>query len=116
MDLSRLHGIFPPILDAALLMTSASITSRWRRLLIICWVRESTASGRWALLASSPASMPMSARQLFVTTVKATRGRAPIIANVGDASTAAHPSSMPVGLSGAGRGRPGRNAAVLLPE
>src|SRR5688572_26968629 len=87
MDLSRLHGIFPPILTP--LSDDQRIDHESLASLVDYLLGEGV-HGIWAMGTTGEfACFDADEREAaVVTTVKATRGRAPIIANVGDASTA----------------------------
>lgn len=87
MDLSRLHGIFPPMLTP--LSDDQRIDHESLASLVDYLLGEGV-HGIWAMGTTGEfACFDADEREAAVaTTVKATRGRAPVIANVGDASTA----------------------------
>jgi 4-hydroxy-tetrahydrodipicolinate synthase len=86
MDLNRLHGIFPPILTP--LHEDQRIDHESLASLVEYLLGEGV-HGIWAMGTTGEfACFDADEREAAVATaVKATRGRAPVIANVGDAST-----------------------------
>ncbi|MGE3267253.1 MAG: dihydrodipicolinate synthase family protein [Chloroflexota bacterium] len=86
MDLSRLHGIFPPILTP--LHEDQRIDHESLASLVDYLIGEGV-HGIWAMGTTGEfACFDADEREAAViTTVKAARGRGPVIANVGDAST-----------------------------
>jgi 4-hydroxy-tetrahydrodipicolinate synthase len=86
MDRSRFHGIFPPILTPLnddQTVDHASLAS------LVDYLIGEGVHGIWAMGTTGEfACFSADEREAAVaTTVKATRGRVPVIANVGDAST-----------------------------
>src|SRR5215217_3129773 len=86
MDLNRLHGIFPPILTP--LHEDQRIDHESLTSLVDHLIGEGV-HGIWAMGTTGEfACFDADEREAAIaTTVKATRGRRPVIANVGDAST-----------------------------
>ena len=86
MDLSRLHGIFPPILTP--LHEDQSIDHESLASLVEYLIGEGV-HGIWAMGTTGEfACFSADEREAAIATaVKATAGRRPVIANVGDAST-----------------------------
>ncbi len=86
MDLNRLHGIFPPILTP--LHDDQRIDHESLASLVDHLIGEGV-HGIWAMGTTGEfACFDADERAAAIeTTVKATRGRCPVIANVGDAST-----------------------------
>jgi 4-hydroxy-tetrahydrodipicolinate synthase len=86
MDLSRLHGIFPPILTPLIEDERIDHDSLTR---LVDYVIEAGVHGIWAMGTTAEfACFDADEREAAVrTTVRAARGRVPIVACIGDAST-----------------------------